>query len=222
MTKNRKTINILLIVILLITINLLLIFNGCSNSDSIDTVTEENQNILSNESDVSAESSDESSASEDDAEETSVSENENGEDASNSTGGKEDNSSNESSNSSEEKDNSLKGIYGRFIESGKPSILVFSYDADCCATTKAFFDNYNGIAKKILEGYNGKFNTLFINTGILDKNNMNTVIEIATQNEILNLPSILILDKTGKAYKVVEGLFDEAEVKKVLDGMLND
>ena len=222
MTKNRKTINILLIVILLITINLLLIFNGCSNSDSIDTVTEENQNILSNESDVSAESSDESSASEDDAEETSVSENENDEDASNSTGGKEDNNSNENTNSSEEKDNSLKGIYERFIESGKPSILVFSYDADCCATTKEFFDNYNGMAKKILEDYNGKFNTLFINTGILDKNNMNTVIEIATQNEILNLPSILILDSSGKPYKVIEGVFDEAEVKQILDGMLDD
>jgi hypothetical protein len=222
MIKNRKTVNILLIAILLLTINLLLIFNGCSNSDSTDTVTEENQNILSNESDVSAESSDESSVGENVAEETSVSENENGEDASNSTGGKEDNSSNESSNSLEEKDNSLKSIYQRFAESGKPSILVFSYDADCCASTKAFFDEYNSKAKKVLEENKDKFNTLFINTGILDKENTNTAIEIAAQNEVLNLPSILLLDKACKSYKVIEGVFNEAEVKKVLGGMLND
>ena len=213
MIKNRKIINILLIAILLITFNLLLIFNGCSNTNNTNTVVED-QNISSNESNLSEESNDESAVSEDSIEEIKISENENGEDTSNNTGGKEDNSSNESSNTSDEEDNSLKGIYERFLESGKPSILVFSYDADCCASTKAFFDNYNGMAKKIIEEYNGQFNTLFINTGILDKNNMNTVIEIATQHEILNLPSILILDKAGKPYKVVEGLFDEAEVKR--------
>ena len=60
-------------------------------------------------------------------------------------------------------------------------------------------------------------NTLFINTGILDKDNMNTLLEIATENQVLNLPSILILDKDGKAYKVIEGLFNEAEVKQILN-----
>ncbi|MBE3093194.1 MAG: hypothetical protein IMZ60_00050 [Actinobacteria bacterium] len=158
MSKNKKIINILLAAILLITLNFLFILNGCSNSNSTDTVVEEETN-------------------------------------------------------------SLKNIYQRFIGSGKPSILVFSYDADCCATTKAFFDDYNGTAKKILEDYKNKFNTLFINTGILDKNNMNTVIEIASQNEVINLPSILVLDKTGKAYKVIEGPFNDAEARKVLDGM---
>jgi len=222
MIKKDKTRNIFLAIVLLIAFNFLFILNGCSNSNSTDTMVEQGQSGSSGEEDASAANAGETTVSEVSTEETSVSENENGEDAINSTGGKEDNSSNESSNSSEEKDNSLKGIYGRFIESGKPSILVFSYDADCCATTKAFFDNYNGIAKKILEGYNGKFNTLFINTGILDKNNMNTVIEIATQNEILNLPSILILDSSGKPYKVIGGVFDEAEVKQILDGMLDD
>lgn len=222
MIKNKNIINIFLAVILLITVNLLLIFNGCSNSNSTKTMAEESQSISSNESDLSVESSNESAGSEDSAEETGVSENENNKDASNTSGEKEDTNSSESSNNSEEKDNSLKGIYGRFIESGKPSILVFSYDADCCATTKAFFDNYNGMAKKLMEEYKNKFNTLFINTGILDKNNMDTVIEIAAQNEILNLPSVLILDKTGKSYKVVEGLFDEADVKQILDGMLDD
>jgi len=222
MIKKDKTRNIFLAIVLLIAFNFLFILNGCSNSNSTDTMVEQGQSGSSGEEDASAANAGETTVSEVSTEETSVSENENGEDAINSTGGKEDNSSNESSNSSEEKDNSLKGIYGRFIESGKPSILVFSYDADCCATTKAFFDNYNGIAKKILEGYNGKFNTLFINTGILDKNNMDTVIEIATQNEILNLPSILILDSSGKPYKVIGGVFDEAEVKQILDGMLDD
>ena len=206
MSKNKKIVNILMASILFITFNFLFILNGCSNSNSTDTVVEESQSDVSDEEDASAANAGETTVSEDSAEETSVSEND--EDA--------------NDTSPEEDPNSLKNIYQRFIESGKPSILVFSYDADCCATTKAFFDNYNGTAKKILEEYNSKFNTLFINTGILDKNNMSTVVEIASQNKVLNLPSILILDKTGKNYKVIEGPFDEIEAKKVLDGMLDD
>jgi len=208
MSKNKKIINILMVSILFITFNFLFILNGCSNSNSSNTVVGQSQSDISGEEDVSAANAGEATVSEDSAEETSVSENENDEDA--------------NDTSSEEDPNSLKSIYQRFIESGKPSILVFSYDADCCATTKAFFDDYNGAAKKILEQYNSKFNTLFINTGILDKNNMDTVVEIASQNKVLNLPSILILDKTGKAYKVIEGPFDKIEAKKVLDGMLDD
>ena len=223
MSKNKKIVNILLAAMLLTTLNFLFILNGCSTSNSTGTGVEQSQSTAANEGDVSITNSDESAVSEDSAEETSVSENENNDQANDTVNEKDQANSKESSNiSSEEDPNSLKSIYQRFIESGKPSILIFSYDADCCATTKAFFDNYNGMAKKILEDYNGKFNTLFINTGILDKNNMNTVIEIATQNEILNLPSILILDSSGKPYKVIEGVFDEAEVKQILDGMLDD
>ena len=211
MSKNKKIINILLAAILLLTLNFLFILNGCTTSNSTGAVVEETQSVVLNEVDVSANNDSEATVSEDSAEEKDTSENENN------------NQANDTVDEKEQEDpNSLKSIYQRFIESGKPSILVFSYDADCCATTKAFFDNYNGIAKKILEEYNSKFNTLFINTGILDKNNMNTAVEIATQNQFLNLPSILILDKTGKAYKVIEGPFDENDARKVLDGMLND
>jgi len=220
MIKKDKTINIFLAIMLLITFNFLFILNGCSTSNSSDTVIEETQSAISGEENVSAANAGESTVSENSAEETSVSENENNDQVNDTVGEKEQEDSEESSSTSSEEDpNSLKNIYQRFIESGKPSILVFSYDADCCASTKAFFDDYNGTAKKILEDYKNKFNTLFINTGILDKNNMNTLVEIASQNQVLNLPSILILDKSGQAYKVIEGPLDEAEVRKILDGM---
>src|SRR4030065_1310334 len=97
MFKKNKNINILLIVILIITMNLIFILNGCNGANA---VIEENQNITI-----------------DDGE------------------------------------NSLKNIYQSFVESERPSILVFSYDADCCASTRAFFDNYNGMVKKLLDEY---------------------------------------------------------------------
>jgi len=123
---------------------------------------------------------------------------------------------------SEDQDKSLKGIYERFLNSGKPSILIFSYDADCCPGTEAFFEEYNAKAMNLVESYSGIFNAVFINIGILDKTNMNTVTELAVKYEVLNLPSILILDVSGQSHVVIDGKFNEDEVKKILDGMKND
>jgi len=223
MIKKDKTRNIFLAIMLLITLNFLFIINGCLNSNSDETVVEQSKSNASHEGDESVTNNNESAVSENTSQETDVSENENNNQADDTESGKEQADSSESNNaSSEEEADSLKDIYKRFIESGKPSIIVFSYDADCCPTTKAFFDDYNDMVKKLLKEYKDRFNTLFINIGILDENNMNTAVEIATQNEVLYLPSILILDKTGKAYKVIEGTFNNAEVKKVLDGITDD
>ena len=217
MIKKKKIINILLVPILLITMNLLFILNGCGSTNTMD---EESQSITSNESDISDTNSSKTTTNENITEETEISKNENNVQVNDTIVEKEQTNSEEISDEpSEEEPYSLRSTYQSFIESGKPSILVFSYDADCCASTKAFFDDYNGMAKKLLEEYKSKYNTLFINIGILDENNMSTAIEIAAQYEALNMPSILILDKTGKAYKVIEGLFDEAEVKQILDGI---
>ena len=131
-------------------------------------------------------------------------------------------SSSQSSDTSEGQGNSLKKIYEHFIKSGKPSILIFSYDADCCPGTEAFFEEYNAKAMNLLESYSGIFNAVFINIGILDKTNMNTVTELAVKYEVLNMPSLLILDVSGQSHVVIDGEFNEDEVKKILDGMKND
>jgi hypothetical protein len=39
-------------------------------------------------------------------------------------------------------------------------------------------------------------------------------------NNVSQLPSIALLDKEGRPYKLFEGVFDENEVKRILDGMV--
>lgn len=217
MIKKKKIINILLVLILLITMIFLFILNNCGRTNIID---KESQSIDSNERDMSNTDSSETTADKKIAEETEISENENNEQVYETVVENEQVNSEESSDKpSEEELIRLKNIYQNFIESGKPSILVFSHFADCCPSTKAFFDDYNGMAIKLLEEYKSEFNTLFINTGILNKNDMDALVEITSQNQVLNIPSILILDKDGKAYKIIEGFIDEAEVKQILEGI---
>lgn len=218
MIKKKKLISILLAVMLFIVFNLLFVLNGCSNNNSNETgetVVEQNHSITADEDD-------EPEVSENSAEETEVSENENNSQENDTESEKEQAGSSKSSNTySEEEGNTLEDIYQRLLESGKPSIIVFSYDADCCASTKAFFDKYNDGVMELMDAYTGDFDALFINTGIPGEKNMDTAVEIASQNNVLNIPSILILDKSGNAFEVIEGPFDEVEVKKVLDGMIN-
>ena len=127
MIKKDKTRNIFLAIMLLITLNFLFIINGCLNSNSDETVVEQSKSNASHEGDESVTNNNESAVSENTSQETDVSENENNNQADDTESGKEQADSSESNNaSSEEEADSLKDIYKRFIESGKPSIIVFS------------------------------------------------------------------------------------------------
>lgn len=114
----------------------------------------------------------------------------------------------------------IKIEYEKLKESDKPSIIFFSYDADCCENTKRFFDGYNDKARNLINSYQGKLNTMFINTGALTEKEEDEMLEIARVNQVERLPSLLILDSKGKAFKVIVGLFDEQEIKTTLEGMV--
>jgi hypothetical protein len=112
----------------------------------------------------------------------------------------------------------LKDQYKRVINSSKPSIIVFSYDADCCETTKKFFNEYNAKAKRLTKDYESRFETLFINTGIIKEGQEEEILKsIAKENGVKNLPSLLILDEKDKRVKVIEGDFDDKEVRMLLE-----
>ncbi|MCG9478953.1 MAG: hypothetical protein K9H14_01945 [Actinomycetia bacterium] len=116
---------------------------------------------------------------------------------------------------------SLKQYYDQILNSEKPSIIVFSYDAECCESTRIFFENYNHQAYDIMEKYQDSFNTLFINTGILSSEDMQTALEIAKDKGAVALPSLLVLDSQGQAYEVFEGTFQTEEVETVLEEVKN-
>jgi len=141
---------------------------------------------------------------------------------------KEDENNNESPKENEERSESssisgneslkdLESEYEKILNSGRPSIIVFSYDGDCCASTKKFFDEYNKKAMDLMEDYKDRFDTMFINTGILNEKDMDTALDIASNSEGVTLPSILILDSAGKVYEVISGSFEESFIKNILE-----
>jgi len=114
----------------------------------------------------------------------------------------------------------LKVQYENFKKSNKPSMIIFSYNADCCPNTKKFFDEYNSKAEELMRAYEDKINVWFINTGILEEKNEEALQNIEEENGVSKIPSILLMDSSGKSFKVIEGLFDEDEVREIIDGMV--
>jgi len=233
MKKNIKIVITIAVAVILIGVGSLLIFKGffqnkvANEFDNESIVVEENAGLLKEEADSGSSTSVE--VENEDATLQSGNDNKNqkedngtdkdGQINNNSINDDEDNSKSSSNVTDEVNSKDLEAQYKKIVESGKPSTIVFSYDADCCEKTRIFFDDYNKKVFALMEENKDKFDTLFINTGILDKKDMDTALDIASKNEVLTIPSILILDSAGKAYEVIGGQFEESLVKNILDGM---
>ncbi|SHJ75778.1 hypothetical protein [Paramaledivibacter caminithermalis] len=115
---------------------------------------------------------------------------------------------------------SIEQEYEKIKKINKPSIIIFTYEGDCCESTKKFFDNYNSMANKLISKYKDSFESLYINTGILSKDDQEILMKIANENSVKKLPTIVIRNYEGKVIKVIEGPFIEKEVKDIMDGLV--
>ena len=117
----------------------------------------------------------------------------------------------------------LEEEYMKINESDKSSIIVFSYDIWCCDETHALFEEYNNKVLKILDDYEDKYNTLFVNTKTLDTQSKYYLEDISIEYLMFQFPSILIRDSDGDLIYLEEEMdFDEDFLRNKLDGIYND
>lgn len=119
-------------------------------------------------------------------------------------------------------DENFQTTYDEFKTNGRASLMVFSYEGECCDNTKLFLSAYNQDAKSLLSKYKEVCNTLYINIGILTESQNRDALKIARENKVNVLPSILILDKGGKVAKVLPGNFKKDEAINIVDTLLKD
>jgi hypothetical protein len=116
----------------------------------------------------------------------------------------------------------LGAKYNELKSSGKPAMIVFTYDADCCRSKRIFFQEYNSKVKLVTDEYKDKLGTLIIDSGTLDEEEMKVMMNIAKENRVAEFPSILLLSENGKPFNVISCNFDENELKKLINGMVNN
>lgn len=117
----------------------------------------------------------------------------------------------------------LEKLYAEINESSKPSIIVFSYDVWCCDETHELFEDYNQRVLKLLRDYNDYYETLFVNTKMLNAGSKDFLEDISIEYIMFQFPSILIRDSSGELIYLEEEMdFDEETLRKRLDGIEND
>lgn len=116
--------------------------------------------------------------------------------------------------------NAIMTDYNNLKNSGKPSVAVITYDADCCPGTKQFFVEYKETVELILLGYGNEISSMFINYGDVPVGEAENLQSIIQENGVLVIPAILILDKQGDVVHLVEGPFLEDDVKRMIDEVL--
>ncbi len=77
-------------------------------------------------------------------------------------------------------------------------------------------EEYNAKARLLMERHKDQLTTLFINAATPNKAEMNVIIEIASENNVTDLPSVLLLNRKGEPFKVIAGKFDDAELEKAI------
>jgi len=115
---------------------------------------------------------------------------------------------------------SVEQEYEKLKKTNKSSIIVFTYEGDCCESTKKFFDEYNSKVRELISAYKNDFNSLYINTGILSEDDQEILMKIANENGVKTLPTIVIRNSEGKVIKVIEGPFIKEEVRAIMDGLV--
>ncbi|MDK2952401.1 MAG: hypothetical protein PWQ77_2066 [Kosmotogales bacterium] len=117
----------------------------------------------------------------------------------------------------------LEKLYAKINESPKPSIIVFSYDVWCCDETHELFEDYNLRVLRLLKDYDNDYETLFVNTKMLNAQSKDFLEDISIEYIMFQFPSILIRDSSGELIYLEEEMnFDEETLRKRLDGIEND
>lgn len=98
------------------------------------------------------------------------------------------------------------------------TVLVFSYDAECCPGTQEFFAAYKEDVCHAMEPFSDKVQFVWINAGVENKAWQDEIAAIARQYSVTHLPSLLVINTAGETIELIVGSFDENQLHLILEG----
>jgi thioredoxin-related protein len=114
----------------------------------------------------------------------------------------------------------IRAAYQQIKTQGKPAIIVMTYYSDCCTDTSEFCADYNKKAKQLIEDYNTKMGSLYLDSTYLTEDQRKIQLEIAVENKVLEYPAIVFLDAEGKTYKTFPSYFDDKKLREEADRLV--
>jgi hypothetical protein len=102
--------------------------------------------------------------------------------------------------------------YNYMVQEKPVTLIVLSYDADCCASTQAFFERYNQAINDIIENSSQELYTLYIDYAALSKEDEDVFNTLVEAYNLKTLPSLVLINRKGKILTKTEGPFNKEDL----------
>lgn len=114
----------------------------------------------------------------------------------------------------------LSDLVNAALAPKKPVALVFTYNADCCPTTKEYFDKHRSSVKNLEKKYAQSVNFVWIDIAYYDEHDREGLNSIARKYGVTAVPALVLIDSRGNSQPVIMGEIDEKSVAGKLAGMV--
>ncbi len=102
--------------------------------------------------------------------------------------------------------------------SGLPvKALVFTYNANCCESTRQFFEQHRKSIQELENKYGRLVKFTWYDVAVEDKEKQKKLLEAAKKAGIKNIPAFVVLDQNGNVLLKQIGQLEINEVKKVFE-----
>lgn len=98
------------------------------------------------------------------------------------------------------------------------TVLVISYDAECCPGTQEFFAAYKEDVYRAMKPFSDKVQFVWINAGVENKAWQDEIMVIARRYSVTHLPSLLVINSAGEAVELIVGPFEDNQLHLILEG----
>lgn len=114
----------------------------------------------------------------------------------------------------------LANMVNAALGKNEPAVLVFTYNADCCPSTKEFFDKHRAAVKKLEQNYASGANFVWIDVALYDRVDRDALMEVANKYGVTAIPAVVLIDAKGKPLPVMMGELDEKAASDKLAGLV--
>ncbi len=114
----------------------------------------------------------------------------------------------------------LPDTVGSAVGEGRPVVLVFTYNADCCPSTKEFFEKHRAVVKRLEQKFSPKANFVWIDVAFYGETDNEGLLGITKKYGVTAIPAVVLIDAKGNPNSVIPGELNEKSVDAKLEGLV--
>lgn len=101
-----------------------------------------------------------------------------------------------------------------------PVVVAFTYGAECCESTKRFFEEYQADVESVVEPLGGRVTLIWADVAASDRAEQLQIQRLARNYSVTKVPTTLVLGRDGQTRLRWEGTVDAQVLRSAIDKAL--